>query len=48
MVCDQYGSPTSSFSLAKACIRILEKWENINHNKLHWSDCGSANGMILL
>lgn len=42
MVCDQYGSPTSSFSLAKACILTIEKWEKINYDKLHWSDCGSA------
>ena len=42
MVCDQYGSPTSSFSLAKACIRIVDKWKNISFDKLHWSDTGSA------
>ena len=47
VVSDQIGSPTSTFTLSKACWRLIEigKLEPINKEKLlklHWSDAGVA------
>ncbi len=48
VVSDQIGCPTSPFSLAIACLKSIENWENIykknltNIPILHWSDKGVA------
>tara|TARA_A100001388_G_C28774134_1_gene506003 strand:- start:3169 stop:4065 length:897 start_codon:yes stop_codon:yes gene_type:complete len=47
VVSDQLGSPTSTFTLANVCWRLvdldnLEALENHNLLKLHWSDSGVA------
>ena len=44
VICDQIGSPTSTFSLAKACWQIILKIKNQEKlpNILHWSDAGVA------
>ncbi len=43
VVADQIGSPTSTFTLAEACWRVimLEK-ELVNRRLFHWSDAGVA------
>lgn len=43
---DQFGSLTTTYSLAKACFIIINKFSSKNKKlplKLHWSNSGSAN-----
>ena len=47
VVSDQFGCPTSTLTLAKACWRAIEKQKDVDPNVIapqlhHWSDEGSA------